>query len=366
MSSAVDGPALRVRVRVPLGRFELNVDLALRARSTGLFGASGTGKTTLLEVIAGLRRNASGVITFGESRWLDGTRSVPPEQRGIGYVPQEGLLFPHWTVRQNLLAGARRARRADAGPAMAVDEVARLLEVTALLDQRATVLSGGERQRVALGRALCSAPGLLLLDEPFGALDLPLRRRLLPLLERVVAAARVPLIIVSHDPSELVALCDDAVVLSDGGVVTHGDAQTVLTDPDLHGGTAQTYDNVLVGRVCSVVGELAKVSVGSTSSISVRQAGLREGDPVVLSLRAQDVMVATEAPRGLSARNVFAARVEHIRGTERRWLTTVVDDDLKLVVELTDAACEQLALREGCTAYLVFKATSCRVSAPRK
>jgi molybdate transport system ATP-binding protein len=364
--SAPEIRALRVAVRVPLGRFELDVDLEMTARATGIFGASGTGKTTLLEVIAGLRRDAAGIVSFGEDHWLDGTRGVAPERRGIGYVPQEGLLFPHWTVRQNLLAGARRARHPGAGPLMSVDEVARLLEVTALLDQRATVLSGGERQRVALGRALCSAPALLLLDEPFGALDLPLRRRLLPLLERVAAATRVPLVIVSHDPSELVALCDEVVVLSDGAMVARGDAQTLLTDPDFHGGTSRSYDNVIVGRVSSVAGDLVRVQVGATTNFSVRQTGLRAGDSVVLSLRAQDIMVGTEAPRGLSARNVFTAEIEHLRGSGRRWLTAAVEDGLKVVVELTDAACQQLALREGSTVHLIFKATSCRVSAPRK
>ncbi len=359
-------PTLQIRARVPLGRYELAAELELGARSTGLFGASGTGKTTLLEVIAGLRRDAVGAVSFGAARWLDERRSVPPEHRGIGYVPQEGLLFPHWTVRQNLLSGARRAGRPDAGPALSVEEVAGLLEIEALLDQRATVLSGGERQRVALGRALCSAPRLLLLDEPFGALDLPLRRRLLPLLEQVVAAARVPLIIVSHDPSELVALCDEVVVLAAGRVVAQGEAQVLLTDPDLHGGTSRSYDNVLIGEVVTVDGELVRVEVAGGTSITVRQAGLRTGEMVVLSLRAQDVMVGTEPPRGLSARNVFAARVERVRGAGRRWLTCVVGDATRFVVELTEAACRQLELDEGSAVHLVFKATSCRVSVPRK
>jgi len=353
---------LRARVHVPLGRFDLDVDLELGARRTGLFGASGAGKSTLLGVIAGLRRDASGRVDFRGFRWLRDARAMPPERRGIGYVPQDGLLFPHWSVRQNLLAGAHRASRRGAASSLRVDHVVRLLEITTLLDRRVTSLSGGERQRVALGRALCSAPQLLLLDEPFGALDVALRRRLLPLLERAVEAAQVPLVVVSHDPSELVALCDEVVVLSRGRVVAQGEARALLTDPDLQGSPARGYDNVFVGRVMDARGDLVLVRVGSATTIAVRQSKLTAGDSVVLSLRAQDIMVGIEPPRGLSARNVLAARVEHIRGVNRRWLTTTVDADTRLVVELTSSACRQLSLREGSRVHLVFKATSCRVS----
>lgn len=349
---------LRVRVRAPLARFELDVDLALTARRTGIFGPSGAGKSVLLAIIAGLHRPATGEVSCAGEVWQGGRRAVPPEGRGIGYVPQDGLLFPHLSVRENLRFGRARAERPGAGPRLELDEVARLLELDPLLARRVGALSGGERQRVALGRALCSAPRLLLLDEPFGALDLPLRRRMLPLLTRVVAAAEVPLVIVSHDPSELIAMTDEVIALAAGQVVARGAPSAVLTDPDLVGPGG--YDNVLVGVVAAADGEVCTVDVRG-AQIAARNAHARVGDEVVLSLRAEDVMLARQRPVGLSARNVLAARVERVRGTERQWLTLSLAPGVELVAELTATACQQLELGVGCHVHVVFKATSCRL-----
>ncbi len=215
---------LEVDVRLALDRFELEVDFVADQPVTGVFGASGAGKTSLLEVVAGLRRGARGRLAFGGEVWLDSTarRFVPPERRHIGYVPQDGLLFPHLNVRENLLAGRKRAVESGQQPAEALETVAGLLELGQLLERSVATLSGGERQRVALGRALCSGPPLLLLDEPLASLDLPLRRRLLPFLRRVRDQLTVPMLLVSHDPIEVQARCDDLSVLEEGRAIARG------------------------------------------------------------------------------------------------------------------------------------------------
>ncbi len=227
-----DVPVLDVRLRRPLDRFELHLDFRAERQVTALFGASGCGKTTALRAVAGLDAAARGHILLGTDVWLDTQAPspvrLPPEHRGIGYVPQDGLLFPHLDVRRNLLSGARRARARGLDPAAQLRTVCGLLELEPLLDRSVTTLSGGERQRVALGRALCSGPRLLLLDEPLASIDHPLRRRLLPLIQRVRHELSIPMLWVSHDPDEVRELCDEVLCLDRGRLVARGTPEEVL------------------------------------------------------------------------------------------------------------------------------------------
>ena len=219
--------SLEVRLLVPLGGFELRVEWETSEPSLGVVGASGAGKTTLLESIAGLRPTARGLVRVNGRTWLDsdsGTR-LPPERRGVGYVPQDLLLFPHMDVLANVLAGARRV----AAP-LPSRRVLSLLELEALAHRDPATLSGGERQRVALARALCSGPELLLLDEPLASLDRPLRARILPYLLRVREEFGIPALHVSHEPEEVRALAREILVLDAGRVVGRGPAEDVLRD----------------------------------------------------------------------------------------------------------------------------------------
>lgn len=211
-----------VGVRLPLPHFTLEVNATLSARVTAIFGASGAGKTSLLEIIVGLRRPANGTVCLDGSPLTDAAARifVPPEKRAIGYVPQEGALFPHLSVRQNLLYGVRSGEARPTG--LDFPHVTEVLELAALGDRRIDTLSGGEQQRVALGRALLAAPRLLLLDEPLAGLDAPLRERLLPYLARVRDEFAIPMIYVTHSPDEVVALCDDALIMTRGQVTARG------------------------------------------------------------------------------------------------------------------------------------------------
>ena len=206
------------------GTFAMTLAARIEARTTAIFGPSGAGKTTALDVIAGLRRPIRGRIAVGGLVLLDTKVGVdlPPRQRHVGYVPQDVALFPHMNVRRNLLYGSHPGISPD------LARVVEMLEIDGLLDRRVSALSGGERQRAAIGRALMSGPSLLLLDEPLAAVDVPLRKRILPYLERVRDALRIPIIYVSHDRDEVRALADHVLLIESGKLIGSGPPATVL------------------------------------------------------------------------------------------------------------------------------------------
>ncbi len=219
---------LRVDIAKQLGDFTLEADFTSEGRVTGLFGASGAGKTSLINMIAGLVKPDRGTIAL-DGETLDDIAAglhVPPHRRRIGYVFQDARLFPHLDVRANLDYGRRMNGLAD-DPAQR-QRVIELLDIGGLLDRRPGKLSGGERQRVAFGRALLSKPKLLLLDEPLGALDEDRKREILPYLVRLRDEAGIPMVYVSHDAAELRQLATQIVMLKGGRITAFGGVK-VLT-----------------------------------------------------------------------------------------------------------------------------------------
>jgi molybdate transport system ATP-binding protein len=196
------------------GSFTLDIHANLDRPVTALFGPSGAGKTTVLDAIAGLRTPSSGSIRIeGRTLFERGRVNLPPHRRHVGYVAQDVALFPHLSVRSNVLYGRREGQK------LSLETVAGMLEIEMLLERRVPQLSGGEKQRVALARALMSAPELLLLDEPLAAVDVERRRRILPYLERVRDELRVPIVYVTHDPAEARQLASEVIVLENGRMV---------------------------------------------------------------------------------------------------------------------------------------------------
>jgi molybdate transport system ATP-binding protein len=227
-------------VCLPLAAFSLEVaDAALQGRVTAIFGASGSGKTMLLEIVAGLRRPRRARVQLGERVLADTSAGiwVPPERRHVGYVPQDGALFPHLSVRANLLYGhggnrSHVEQTAFGRPGFSLEPIVEILEIGPLLDRPSVgSLSGGERQRVALARALLAGPELLLLDEPLAGMDAALKARVLPYLVRVRDEFAAPMLFVSHAPEEVMALCDEMIVLDRGRIVNQG-APADLFMPD--------------------------------------------------------------------------------------------------------------------------------------
>lgn len=205
-------------ISLPLAEFPLEVDLEIDQQVTAIFGPSGAGKTSLLDLIAGLRQPRSAFIQLGDRVLTDTTRNtkIPTRHRHVGYVPQDLALFPHLSVQQNLLYGCKETSASDS--LFSYEHVTKVLDIRSLVQRRVTNLSGGEKQRVALARALLTSPRILLLDEPLASLDTVLKSKILPFLARIRDEFHMPMIYVTHDWAELQALCSEVLVMERGRI----------------------------------------------------------------------------------------------------------------------------------------------------
>lgn len=219
-------------IEVSLGRFDLNIDVAFSSGITGVFGASGAGKTTLLEVIAGLRKPARGRQSLNGDVLFDAQKRIflPAEKRNIGYVPQDLALFPHMSVGDNIRYGQKRTGNATARTSF--EGICKVLEIEKNLSQFQGTLSGGEKQRVALARALMAEPRFLLLDEPLSGLDHELKATIIPFIRRIKDEFSLPMIYVTHSPSEVMALCHEVILLDKGKLTGHGKPSDLFVKTD--------------------------------------------------------------------------------------------------------------------------------------
>jgi molybdate transport system ATP-binding protein len=349
----------RIHVELPLSAFTLDVDVTLTRRVTGLYGPSGSGKTTLLDCIAGLRQPRRGFIGLGKRVLLNrvpgkGPRTtLAPRARRIGYVFQDPLLFRHLNVRQNL----GYARRVGAGPRF--DDVVRVLELESLLDRSARALSGGEQRRVAVGRALLSAPDLLLLDEPLSGLDRRLAGKTLAYLRAVLDAFEIPALYVSHGVSDVMHLCDEVIILARGRVTHQGPPAELLAEMESADPIRPpALKNIFPVRVQQVdaAGGTVRCALGDQDLI-VAADGVGEIRSAVAMLPARDVMLADRRPEGLSARNILVGKIKTLTPVEAHQVA-FVDIGATWMVEITSAAARELALAPGKTVHVVVKASS--------
>jgi molybdate transport system ATP-binding protein len=352
----------QLRLVLRLAHFALDVDVTSDARSLGIFGPSGAGKTSLLEALAGWRTPESGVIRIGDALFFDDAAriSMPIRSRAVGYVPQDALLFPHRSVYENVVASMGHSSTPIDGSF--VRRIAAVLEIERLLDRPCTHLSGGERQRIALARALASRPRLLLLDEPLGSLDVPLRRRILPYLIRVRGEFDLPTVFVSHDATEVQALCDEVVVLEAGRVRAQGAPSEVLRY--VRAGE-RAFENVVPGSVAAVTDGTAVVVLDAGGEARVPSPGLKVGARVLFAIGSDEILVALDQPTRISARNVLPAVVKRVESSPSGVVR--IDGQLdggggaRLSASLTRASVDELGLKAGQAIFFVFKTNSCRV-----
>ncbi|UTW13722.1 molybdenum ABC transporter ATP-binding protein ModC [Marinobacterium rhizophilum] len=295
------------------GDLDLQLDIQLPMQGiSAIFGRSGAGKTSLINMLSGLIRPDRGHITLGDEVLYDSRRNLHlrPEQRRIGYVFQEARLFPHYSVLGNLRYGCRRPDTAQFA------DIVELLGIGPLLERTPATLSGGERQRVAIGRALLSQPRLLLMDEPLASLDLPRKRELMPYLERLAAEVRLPILYVSHSLDEVLRLADHLVLLDKGRAPLQGPLEDIWGSEQMRPWFAtDDVSAVLNARVTSQEPQwqMTQLSLGENLPLWVRRIDLPTGQQVRLRIRANDISIVRTKPQNGSIRNVLAARIEALQ-----------------------------------------------------
>jgi molybdate transport system ATP-binding protein len=351
---------LEVDVHHRAGGFALDVGVSAGDGVTALFGRSGAGKSMLVGMIAGLMRPAKGRIVLNGRVLFDSEKSIdlPARRRRVGVVFQEARLFPHLSVRRNLLYGQWAGGRRNAPDLGAVCD---LLGLDTLLDRSPDTLSGGEAQRVAIGRALLSAPDILLLDEPLSQLDGARRAEILPWLDRLAHEAGTPIVYVSHAFDEITRLADNLIVISDGGVVASGPVEEVVSRIDLGPATGRHEAGSLLRGEISGHDEAYGLTVLSLDGeeLTVPAIAAPAGTPVRLRIRARDVVLALERPSNISVRNIIAVTIAEIvfeDGPFAEVLTRTGGQNLR--VRITRKSAEELGLAPGTKAYALIKSVA--------
>jgi molybdate transport system ATP-binding protein len=343
------GVTVRAALEVPLDAEPVTV----------LYGPSGAGKTTVLRCLAGLDLPDAGVIHFGRETWADASARafVPPQRRGVGFLFQEYALFPHLTVAENIGYALRTTEKSER--ARRVDEAARLLRISDLLERRPDRLSGGQRQRVALARALAPRPRLLLLDEPLSALDAPTREELRGELRALLERTGIPSIVVTHDRVEAMALGDRMAVLADGAVRQVGPVHEVFSNPaDLVVARVVGTENVSRARPVDRSEGLVLVEVGSARLWAVDPGQL--GAEGYACIRAEDVVLEPAPTSTTSARNELLGTVLAVSG-EGALVRVTLDCGFRLVAVVTRASAARLALGPGARVAALVKAPAIRI-----
>ena len=352
---------LTVQVQKSLGVFR--IDAEFEADSAGisvLYGRSGAGKTSLVNMIAGLLRPDAGRITVDGNTLFDSARGIdrPAERRQIGYVFQDARLFPHLTVRTNLLYGPRFGRRRDGFAAL--DQVVGLLGLETLLRRHPASLSGGERQRVAIGRALLAAPRLLLMDEPLASLDAARRAEILPYIERLRDEMRLPIVYVSHTTAEIVRLADTIVLVSDGRVAATGPVDEIMSRIDLRPLTGRYEAGAVIeARVASHDERygLSRLDFAG-GQLTVPRVDLAVGAPIRARVWARDVTIALTRPEDISTLNVIAGSVVEVGAVDGPFVDLKLDVGAPLWARITVRSLETLGVAPGVKVFALVKAVA--------
>lgn len=355
---------LVLKYQQQLGDNDFDIDLTLPSRGiTAIFGRSGAGKTTLINVISGLKNPDRGIVDIAGTVLFDSEKGVnlPVHKRNVGYVFQEARLFPHMKVRANLKYGVKVNDNDH------FDQIVALLSLELLLDRFPVSLSGGEKQRVAIGRALLSKPDILLMDEPLASLDLPRKREVMPFLENMADTINIPIIYVTHSLNEILRLAHHLVIIEKGKVVTSGVTEKVWASRAMRPWQSfSDQSSLFEGKVVQHNSEygLSQLQLASDTKLWVQKVDSEEGASVRLQIRANDVSITLCRPQGTSIRNILPAVVRkvetHQQGTDKQ--SVAVELELEsgcyLWATITLWALDELSLAIGQSVYAQIKGVS--------
>jgi molybdate transport system ATP-binding protein len=349
------------RLVVDFGEFRLAVELDLPLEGIAVvFGPSGSGKTTLLRALAGISRRATGFVRFDGELWQDDARGVrlPTHRRGVGCVFQDGRLFPHLSVRSNLLYGERRTPAA--ARKLELERVLDLLDLAPLLSRRTQALSGGERQRVAIGRALLASPRLLLMDEPLASVDLARRGEILPFVEALPRALGIPIVYVTHSLDEMLRLASRVVLVERGRVVAEGPLEQVSERIDEFIGTSELDPGTVVSGEVIAFDEsfaLATIRFGG-GELRIPTPAARLGETRRIRIRSRDVALSLDPPGRATILNVLRGTIREIEPTGPGDADVIVDVGVPLRARITRRSAVDLGLAPGVAVHALVKAVA--------
>lgn len=349
---------LDVAVSHRQGSFDLDATFKFESGLTALIGPSGSGKTTLANIVAGLARPDKGHVTFNGVTWFDAEKGiwVPPHKRNIGYVFQEARLFPNMSVIQNLNY-ARRFRKVATDKARD-SRLIELLGIGHLLDRKPDRLSGGEKSRVAIGRALFSAPDLLIMDEPLSALDPARKAEIFPHLEYIRDETGIPVLYVSHLMEEVARLATGAIAIEKGCIIASGSPADVLGSQATLPATiaAGSFIQAGITEILADEGLMKAVSPAGTLFLKIADADI--GDTVRVHIPATEITLARGVPESISALNRFSGKVEEIRQQGGDTEVIVNCGGERILSRVTRRSVQSMGLEMGVEVSLLFKAVA--------
>ncbi len=345
---------IRVDLHFGAGDFRLDAQFETDAKTLGVFGPSGAGKTTLAHCIAGVATPPGGRIEIGGRTLLGAGVDIPIHKRDVGLVFQEARLFPHLNVRRNLLYGAPDTSD--------LDTIVGLLELESLLQRRIHDLSGGEKQRVAIGRAILSKPQILILDEPLASLDRRLRRQILPFLVRVRDALDIPMLYISHELDEILQLTTDLLVMDQGRIVGLGPyADIIHDDPVLDCLHDRGMTNILRAELISTSADdgVSLIDIGKGTRLSIAPAPEDPGSEIVVGIRPWDIALAAAPVSGVSIQNQATGTISRLTHHERRVLVEI-DLGAPVIAEISRKSAAELNLGPGRSIVCLIKSHAIR------
>ena len=352
---------LSVNITKAFGSFRLETQFEVEEGSiTAIFGKSGAGKTSTINAIAGLTRPDVGVIQIGNTTLFDQNLRInlPIYKRQIGYVFQDDRLFPHMTVRNNLIYGTSKNR--DVANSLNLTDITGLLELAPLLERRPRTLSGGEKQRVAIGRALLSNPKLLLMDEPLASIDVQHRFEILPFIQRVREKTGITIIYVTHALEEVIFIADQIILLSEGQVTAQGTVEEIMSRLDLHPMTSRFDAGAVISATYSGYDREFDLGELSFDGGTLRIAGLNAeiGIHLRAHIRARDVSLMLDKPKDTSVLNVFKGELIEIRHEDGPQLDLLINIGTPLIARITRKSLNDLNLDIGSKVYAMIKAVA--------
>lgn len=359
-------PFLKFDIQLQRTDFLLNIKAEIGNGITGVYGPSGHGKTTLLNAISGLVKPDSGYININGNTVYNSTQkiNVPVKNRKAGYVFQEGRLFPHLSVKQNLKYGIK----SNSTENITFDEVVEILNIETLLPKKPSECSGGEKQRIAIGRSLLSGAQILMMDEPFSAVDINLRNNIIPFLTRINQHFQIPMLIVSHDLPDLLSLTNNLLLLKNGKLKALGKFSDLILDEsnlDVMK-DAGLYNAFNMAVIDALPGKNMVVLKSNTSNFQVQAlcssstVKMETGRKIQVLIRPEDVSIALKPVEAISLRNQIEGTIEKIFSKDGFWFC-LVDAGEKIVVEITEASGKNMNLEPGKKVWCLFKSAALKI-----